>query len=40
MKRTFIITFLALVTLFTVASCSTSKGGCRATQGFLGYGHR
>ncbi len=40
MKRTFVIALFALATLFTVASCTATKGGCKGTQGFIGYGSR
>lgn len=38
MKRTFIIALLAIASLFTIASCGTAKGGCKSTQGMVGYG--
>lgn len=40
MKRTFFIALLAVAALFTIASCSAAKGGCKATQGLVGYGSR
>jgi len=40
MKRTFIIALFAVSALITVASCTASKGGCKATHGFVGYGAR
>ena len=42
MKR--ILTIIALITIIaaTVTSCTASRygGGCRATQGMIGYGSR
>ncbi len=40
MKRTFVIAMIALAAVFTVSSCTTTKGGCRGTQGMVGYGGR
>ena len=41
MKRTFVIALFAVATLFTVASCTATRGGgCKGTQGFIGYGSR
>jgi predicted small secreted protein len=40
MKRRILIFALIAVAAFSVTSCATQKGGCKATQGFLGYGSR
>ena len=40
MKRTIVI--LAIVVLASAAftSCTATKGGCKGTQGYVGYGGR
>jgi predicted small secreted protein len=41
MKRTFLISILAVATIFTAISCATVRGGgggCKMNQGFVGYG--
>lgn len=43
MKRTLVIALFAVMALVTVSSCVSSKsarGGCKQTQGFMGYGAR
>jgi len=42
MKGSVIITMLivALLFAFCAISCTSQKGGCYGTQGFVGYGHR
>lgn len=44
MKRTFVIIAVALLAITTITSCASSrgmnKGGCKGTQGFIGYGSR
>lgn len=39
MKRTvLILATLLSITLFST-SCMSSRGGCKASQGYVGYGH-
>ncbi len=40
MKRTLIVAIIAVLAVFTVTSCTASKGGCKSTQNFVGYGSR
>jgi len=40
MKRRILIIALIAVAAFAVSSCASQRGGCKATQGFLGYGSR
>jgi hypothetical protein len=40
MKRRILIIALIAVAAFSVTSCATQRSGCKATQGFLGYGSR
>jgi hypothetical protein len=40
MKRTLVIALFAVMALVTASSCVSSKGGCKQTQGFMGYGAR
>lgn len=40
MKRTIIVAIIAVLAVFTVTSCTASRGGCKATQNFVGYGSR
>jgi len=40
MKRTLIIALIAMATVVSITSCTTTKGGCKGTQGLVGYGGR
>lgn len=40
MKRTLVIALIAMVAVFAVSSCTTTKGGCQGTKGMVGYGGR
>lgn len=37
MKKIFVIALLALILGVTFTSCTSSRGGCKATQGMVGY---
>jgi len=39
MKRTFIVLALICIAAIGISSC-TAQGGCRGTQGYVGYGSR
>jgi predicted small secreted protein len=39
MKRTLIVIALVCVNAIGISSCATQKG-CKATQGYVGYGSR
>ena len=38
MKRRILVIALIVVAAFSVSSCASQKGGCSATQRFIGYG--
>lgn len=40
MKAKFLILALLIVAGFSITSCTSSKSGCKATEGYVGYGHR
>jgi hypothetical protein len=40
MKRTIIALALICVAAIGITSCTAQKGGCKATQGYVGYGSR
>ncbi|HYF31461.1 MAG TPA: hypothetical protein VD993_10115 [Chitinophagaceae bacterium] len=40
MKRTLIVLTLVLAVAATVTSCAAQKGGCKSSQGYVGYGNR
>jgi hypothetical protein len=42
MKRTLVILAMIVIASATITSCATSRGqgGCKGTQGYIGYGHR
>jgi len=37
MKKTILALAIILTALITFQSCSSSRGGCSATSGFMGY---
>lgn len=39
MKSKLLIVLLFTATCLTVTSCASSKAGCKASQGYVGYGH-
>jgi hypothetical protein len=43
MKRTIVILAMVILAGAAITSCTASKGargGCKGTQGYIGYGHR
>jgi predicted small secreted protein len=42
MKRTLVILAMIVIASATITSCASSRGtgGCKGTQGYIGYGHR
>lgn len=43
MKRTIVIVAMVILASAAITSCAASKGargGCKGTQGYIGYGHR
>lgn len=44
MKRTLVILAMIIIAGATITSCAASRGakggGCKGTQGYIGYGHR
>jgi predicted small secreted protein len=40
MKKRILVFALIVIAAFAVTSCTTQRAGCKATQGFLGYGTR
>jgi len=40
MKRSLLILALVAIAMFTITSCASQRSGCKATQGYLGYGSR
>jgi hypothetical protein len=40
MKRTLVIVALVILIGSVFTSCAASKGGCKGTAGYVGYGYR
>jgi len=40
MKRTLVILAMVLFAGAVITSCTATKGGCKGTQGYVGYGSR
>lgn len=40
MKAKFLIVMALVVSFVTLTSCASSRGGCKSTQGYVGYGSR
>jgi len=40
MKRTIVILVMVILASAAFTSCTATKGGCRMTQGYVGYGSR
>lgn len=40
MKRTVLILALVIAAAATITSCTAQKGGCKSSQGYVGYGNR
>ncbi|MGB8191249.1 MAG: hypothetical protein WCF67_04975 [Chitinophagaceae bacterium] len=40
MKRTLLILTLVIAAAVSLTSCTAQKGGCKASQGYVGYGGR
>lgn len=39
MKSKLLIVLLLAATCLSATSCASSKAGCKASQGYVGYGH-
>ena len=40
MKKTLLIVTLVIAVAASITSCTAQKGGCKSTQGYIGYGSR